>query len=193
MTFMLPESASARWTEVPDPEEAAPVAIRRYLGAYGPATMDAFGNWLAGGYFGKRQLRAWFGELDPQLVEVDVEGERAFVLAEDVDELVDTPPTPAVRLLPGFDQYVLGPGTGDGRVVPTARRAAVSRQAGWISPVVVVGGVVSGTWEVDGSNVRIAWFREAGRQPRKALGAEVARLAEILGRDLAASIVVAEG
>ena len=59
--------------------------------------------------------------------------------------------------------------------------------------MVVVGGVVSGTWEVDGSNVRIAWFREAGRQPRKALGAEVARLAEILGRDLAASIVVAEG
>jgi len=193
VTFMLPESASARWTGVPEAEDAAPVAIRAYLGAYGPATMDAFGNWLAGGYFGKRQLRAWFGELEPQLAEVDVEGERAFVLAEDLDELVATPPTPAVRLLPGFDQYVLGPGTGDGRVVPAARRAAVSRQSGWISPVVVVGGVVSGTWEVDGSHVRISWFPETARQPRKALGAEVARLAEILERDLAPAIVVAEG
>jgi len=193
VTFMLPESASARWGGVPDPEDAAPVAIRAYLAAYGPATMDAFGNWLAGGYFGKRQLRAWFGELEPLLAEVDVEGERAFVLAEDLDDLVSTPPTPAVRLLPGFDQYVLGPGTGDGRVVPTARRAAVSRQAGWISPVVVAGGVVSGTWDLDGSHVRIAWFPESGRQPRKALGAEVARLCSILGRDLAPAIVLAEG
>ena len=77
--------------------------------------MDAFGNWLAGGYFGKRQLRAWFGELEPQLAEVDVDGVRAFVLAEDLDELASTSATDAVRLLPGFDQYVLGPGTGDGR------------------------------------------------------------------------------
>jgi hypothetical protein len=192
VTFMLPESASARWTGVPPPEDAAPIAIRSYLGAYGPATMDAFGNWLAGGYFGKRQLRAWFGELEPQLAEVDVEGERAFVLAEDLDELASTAPTPAVRLLPGFDQYVLGPGTGDGRVVPTARRAAVSRQAGWISPIVVVGGVVSGTWEIDGDQLRVAWFPEAGRQPRKALGVEVARLAQILGRDLAPAMVVVE-
>jgi hypothetical protein len=193
VTFMLPESASPSWGGVPDPEDAAPVVIRAYLRAYGPATMDAFGNWLAGGYFGKRQLRAWFGELEPQLAEVDVDGERAFVLAEDLDELVSTAPTPAVRLLPGFDQYVLGPGTGDGRVVPAARRAAVSRQSGWISPVVVVGGVVCGTWDLDDSHVRVGWFREAGRQPRRALGAEVARLAEILGRDLAPAIVLAEG
>ena len=193
VTFMLPESASSSWSGLPDPEDAAPVAIRAYLGAYGPGTMDAFGNWLAGGYFGKRQLRAWFGELEPQLAEVDVEGERAFVLAEDLDELLSTAPTPTVRLLPGFDQYVLGPGTGDGHVVPAARRAAVSRQAGWISPVVVAGGAVSGTWEIDADQLRIAWFPEAGRQPRKALAGEVDRVAEILGRELAPAIVLVEG
>ena len=98
-----------------------PLAIRAYLGAYGPATMDAFGNWLAGGYFGKRQLRAWFGELEPQLAEVDVDGVRAFVLARPSRRAgLDASATAAVRLLPGFDQYVLGPGTGDGRVVPGA-------------------------------------------------------------------------
>ncbi len=190
VTFMLPESASTRWSGVPDPEDAAPMAIRAYLGAYGPATMDAFGNWLAGGYFGKRQLRAWFGELEPQLAEVDVDGQRAFVLAEHLDELVATPPTTAVRLLPGFDQYVLGPGTGDARVVPAPRRAAVSRQAGWISPVVVVVGRVAGTWELDGNQARISWFGDGGRPPRTALGAEVARLASILERDLAPEVVV---
>jgi winged helix DNA-binding protein len=191
VTFMRPEDASPRWSGLPDPDDAAPAAIVAYFRAYGPSTIEAFGNWLAGGWFGKRQLRAWFGTLDERLAEVDVDGERAYVLAEDLDELASTGPTSAVRLLPGFDQYVLGPGTGDGRVVPASRRAAVSRQSGWISPVVVVGGVVSGTWELDGDHARVAWFKEAGRPPRKALDAEVARVAAILDRDVRAVIGIA--
>jgi hypothetical protein len=188
---MRPEDASSRWSGLPDPDQAAAVAIVAYFRAYGPATIDAFGNWLAGGWFGKRQLRAWFGALEPRLAEVDVEGERAHVLAEDLDELASMGPTKAVRLLPGFDQYVLGPGTGDGHVVPTSRRSAVSRQSGWISPVVVVGGVVCGTWELDADDVRVAWFREAGRPPRTALRAELARLSSILDRDLRSEISIA--
>jgi hypothetical protein len=96
-----------------------------------------------------------------------------------------------VRLLPGFDQYVLGPGTADAHVVPTARRAAVSKQSGWISPVVVARGVVCGTWQLDGDRVGVAWFREAGRPPRHALRAEVERLASILDRDLRLTVTVA--
>jgi hypothetical protein len=188
VTFMRPEDASSRWAGVPDPEEAAPAAITAYVGAYGPATIDGFGNWLSGGWFGKRQLRTWFGALGDRLAEVEVDGERAHVLAEDLDELASTRRTKAVRLLPGFDQYVLGPGTGDGHVVPAARRAAVSKQAGWISPIVVAGGVVRGTWELDGELVRVAWFKEAGRLPRKAVEAEVARLSSILDRDLGTAI-----
>jgi hypothetical protein len=191
VTFVRPEVASSRWAGVPDPEEAAPVAIVAYLRAHGPATIDQFGNWLAGGWFGKRQLRTWFAGLGERLAEVEVDGDTAHVLAEDVDALASARPTEAIRLLPGFDQYVLGPGTGDGRVVPAARRSAVSRQAGWISPVVVAGGVVCGTWELDTDSLRVAWFSEAGRVPRKALDAEVVRLSSILGRDLAATIVEA--
>ena len=176
VTFMRPDDASSRWSGLPDPDEAAAVAIVAYFRSYGPATIDAFGNWLAGGWFGKRQLRTWFRALEHRFAPVEVDGESAHVLAEDLDELASTSPTTVVRLLPGFDQYVLGPGTGDGRAVPTSRRAAVSRQSGWISPVVVVGGVVCGTWELDGDNVRVAWFGEAGKPPRNALRAEVIRL-----------------
>jgi hypothetical protein len=183
-TFVRPEDASPRWVGLPDPDLAAPAAIIAYLRAYGPTTSDVFGNWLAGGWFGKRQLRVWFAALEDRLAEVDVEGERAYVLAEDLDELAATTPTSALRLLPGFDQYVLGPGTADGRVVPTPRRSLVSRQSGWISPVVVAAGVVCGTWELDGDHARVAWFRESGRPPRAALRAELARLSSILGRDL---------
>jgi hypothetical protein len=191
VTFMLPEAASSRWAGLPDPDEAATAAIVAYVGAYAPATVDAFGTWLSGGWFGKRQLRNWFGALGGRLAEVEVDGERAHVLAEDLDELASARPTRAVRLLPGFDQYVLGPGTGDGHVVPAARRAEVSKQSGWISPVVVAGGVVCGTWELDGDRVGIAWFREAGRLPRAALKQEIARLSSILDRDLRAAIDLA--
>jgi Winged helix DNA-binding domain len=191
VTFMRPEAASSRWVGIPDPDEAAPVAIVAYFGAYGPATIDAFGDWLAGGWFGKRQLKTWFSALGQRLAEVDVDGERAHVLAEDLDELAAARPTTAVRLLPGFDQYVLGPGTADGHVVPTARRSAVSRQSGWISPVVVARGVVSATWELNGDLVRVAWFREAGRPPRNALRTEVLRLSSILDRDLQSAIILA--
>ena len=101
-------------------------------------------------------------------------------------------PTTAVRLLPGFDQYVLGPGTADGHVVPASRRAAVSKQSGWISPVVVAGGVVCGTWQLDGDRLRVTWFAEAGRPPRDALEAEALRLSAILERDLRSEISLAE-
>ncbi len=190
VTFIHPENASSNWRPLPEPDDAAPIAMAAYLRAYGPTTAEAFGNWLAGGYFGKRQLRAWFAALEDRLAEVDVDGERMVVLADDLTELAETEPTRAVRLLPGFDQYVLGPGTADGHVVPPSRRTAVSRQAGWISAVVVAGGVVGGTWELDDTEARIAWFRESGRPPLRMLRAEVGRLGEIIGRELRPSVSV---
>jgi hypothetical protein len=190
-TFMSPQDASSRWAGVPNPDKAAPVAIVAYFRAYGPATMDSFRNWLGRGRIGRRQFQTWFSALGDRLVEVEVDGERAYVRREDLNELAAARPTRAVRLLPGFDQYVLGPGTDDGHVVPSARRAAVSRQAGWISPVVVSGGVVCGTWELERDQVRIAWFKEAGRPPRNALEAEVGRLSSILDRDFTAAMRLA--
>jgi hypothetical protein len=184
VTFMLPEEASSRWAGVPDPEEAAPLAIANYLRAYGPASTRAFGAWLAGGWFGTRRLKGWFAELGDRVVDVSVDGEPMQVLAEDLDTLTAARPTRAVRLLPGFDQYVLGPGTGDPHVVPVERRSAVSRQSGWIAPVVVAGGVVLGTWELEGDIVRVEWFSESGRIPRGGLRAEADRLSAIIGRAL---------
>jgi hypothetical protein len=190
VTFMRPQAASSRWAGVPDPEEAAPSAIVAYVGAYGPTNAEAFGNWLAAGWSKKRHLRVWFQALGDRLAEVEVDGDRAYVLAEDVDGLIAPRATQGVRFLPGFDQYVLGPGTGVGHVVPAARRTAVSKQSGWIAPVVVAGGVVSGTWELDGDRARIDWFREAGKPPRKEVEEEVARLSKILDRELRVAVTV---
>ena len=191
VTFMRPEDASKHWPGIADPDEAAPDAIYSYLGAYGPATIDNFANWLSRGAVPKKRVRGWFDALGDRVAAVDVEGTRAYVPAPELDAVVATKPSKHVRLLPGFDQWVLGPGTDDGHVTPAARRSAVSKQAGWIAPVVVVGGVVSGTWEQDGNVVRVAWFKEAGKPPTSQLDAEVKRLAKILDRDLGTEVALA--
>jgi winged helix DNA-binding protein len=184
VTFMRPDHASTRWAGVPDSDDAAPTVIAAYFRAYGPATIENFRSFMARGRISARQLRTWFAAAGDLLAEVEVDGDRALVLAEDQDELAATKVSAEVRLLPGFDQYVMGPGTEDGHVVPAARRSAVSKQSGWIAPVVVHGGIVRGIWELDGDITRISWFREAGTPPRIALEEQVARLSSILDRPL---------
>jgi hypothetical protein len=60
-----------------------------------------------------RWIRSWIAGLGDRLATVDIDGESAYVLREDLEELAATPATTAVRLLPGYDQWVLGPGTAD--------------------------------------------------------------------------------
>lgn len=188
VTFQRPDQASPRWKGIPDPEVAGPRALIAFLDAYGPSTPNGFRNWLSRGVIPAKRVKGWIDELGDRLTAVDLEGETAWVPTEHADDLARSKPSNAVRLLGGFDQWVLGPGTDDGHVTPAGRRTAVSRTAGWIVPVAVVGGVVNGTWEQDGRSVRIAWFREAGAAPRRELKAEVERLSRIAGRDLSLEI-----
>lgn len=186
VTFTTPEAATPAWRGLPGTDAAGPRAILSYLDAYGPSTIGGFSNWLSRGRISKRKLQEWFGAVSERLVEVDVDGTRAYVRAEHVDDLAGTPPPPSpiVRLLPGFDQWVLGPGTEDPHVLPSARRGDVSRQSGWIAPVILVDGVVRGTWELAADTVRVTWFAESGPPPGPELHAEGHRLAGVLDREL---------
>ncbi len=170
-----------RWAGVPDLDEAGMRAVEAYFRAYGPATPEHVHYWLGEGLgAGRKRIRSWIAGFGDRLAAVDVAGQTAYVLSEDLDELAATPATSVVRLLPAYDQWVLGPGTADAHVVPPGRRAVVSRQAN----LVIAGGVVSGTWSVTDDRVAVTWFAEAGGPPRDALAEEVARLATILGRPL---------
>ena len=99
---------------------------------------------------------------------------RGLLLTQDADELAGTRPARAVRLLPAFDQYVLGPGTGDARIIRPSRRSQISKTAGWISPVVLVGGRIAGVWSFDGGTLAVGLFDEesqkASREPLEAEG-----------------------
>ncbi len=179
--------ANPRWSGVWDLDDAGPHAITAYLRAYGPATQEHVHYWLGNGLSaGRKRLTSWFAAVRDRLEAVDVEGGTAYVLGEDAADLLATPPTDAVRLLPGHDQWVIGPGTKDPHVVPPARRTAVTRKAN----LVVAGGVVSGTWVAAAGTVTVTWFAERGDPPREALAEQVAALAGILGRPLAAAVEV---
>jgi len=170
-----------RWKGLPEPDEAGTRVVESYFRAYGPATINHVRYWTGAG---QKRAQAWMAGLGDRLAAVEIEGERAYALSEDLRELAATPTTTALRLLPGYDQWVLGPGTADSRVVPPARRTLVSRQA----HIVVLGGVVTGTWALTDDQLTVAWFAEAGPVPRRALAEEGERLATILNRPLQPAI-----
>jgi hypothetical protein len=169
-----------RWAGIPDLDEAGARAVEAYFRAYGPATPAHLQYWLGNGLgAGGKRIQAWIAGFGDRLAPVGIDGAAAYILREDLEDLAATPSTTAVRLLPSYDQWVLGPGTDDAHVVPPARRALVTRQAA----IAIVGGVVSGTWSLK-DRVTIDWFPEATQPAEDAVADEIARLATILDRPL---------
>jgi len=181
ITFAHPARQYPQWRERPDADEAAPRVVAAYLGAYGPATPEVFDRWLSVGSSSRPRLRGWFAALGDALTPVDVEGETAWLAAEHVDELAGSGPCTGLRLLGAFDQYVLGPGTGDGTLLPREHRSAVSRTAGWISPVVVLDGRIAGVWDVVDGELVVSPFAGAGPLPREDLEREAEHVARARG------------
>jgi hypothetical protein len=182
ITFTLPASQFPNWAKRPEPEEAAPAVIEAYLGAYGPASPEVFDRWLSLNSTSRPRLRQWFADMGDRLTEVDVEGRRGLMVTDHVQELADIAPRTGARLLGGFDQYILGPGTNDEMLLPKEHRAAVSRTSGWISPIVVVNGQVVGVWDVLDHEVVVSPFPDSGRLPRRELEKEVAHVARARGQ-----------
>jgi Winged helix DNA-binding domain len=124
-------------------EEAMGEMVRRWLRVYGPGSHEDLALWW--GISAGRARKA----LEPvaaELVEVSIEGRKAFALAEDAGAVRKAKPERRARLLGGFDPYVVGFFPRDGLVEPEFK-ARVSRTAGWISPVVLVGGKPVGVWK----------------------------------------------
>jgi hypothetical protein len=184
VTFTSPRSWFEDWSGLPDTDTAARIAITSYLSAYGPARAKTFDAWLTRTSSRSADLRRWFDVVADELVTVEVEGEECHALASELEDMKSTAPSRAVRLLAGFDQYLLGPGTADARIIAPERRRQVSKAAGWISPVVLDGGRVAGVWAPDGETIAVSLFAESAEIDRAALGAEAERVATCIGREL---------
>jgi hypothetical protein len=175
------------WGGIPDVEEAGPRVVQAYLRIYGPATRERVRAWFGPGLGVKgKAITRWLEGLGDRLVTVTIQGERTVVLREDLDELEAARASASVRLLPGRDPWVMGPGTDDARVVPPARREPVSRSTN----LVVARGVVAGIWSIRDGRIEVTWFAESGRVPRSGLAEEITRLTSLLDRPLGVSIAI---
>ena len=163
-----------RWPGLPDVDAAGRRAVALYLRSYGPATTENLGYWLVEGLgVPRRRLAGWLTDLGDEITEVSVDGVAALALTADLDELAAAEPTDAITLLPGYDPWVLGPGTADARLVSKQRRSLVSSGRN----LVVQGGRVCGTWQRQRGTAVVTWFPEIGPAPEAELVDAVERLA----------------
>ena len=185
--FTHPRSWLCGCADALDGQAATMDVTRRFLRAYAPATDLDLARWWNGG--GLAIARQWIKALDDEICAVDVEGTPAWMLAQDVREVREFEPGRSVRLLPGFDQYVVAASPHADRLLPAeGLRPRVYRPQGWISPVLLVNGRMEGTWrhQIKGSGVEVVIepFRPQPQWIRRVAAQEAERLADFLGTSL---------
>jgi hypothetical protein len=169
-------TTAKRWLNLgaPSSADAAALVVRRYLGAFGPAT--------------RQDLLSFSG-----LRVVDVtpgldllEGQLRRFRDEEGRELLDLPraPRPApdtpapVRFLPRWDALLLSHADRT-RVLPAEYRSSVIT-GGWVHSTFLVDGVVAGLWRVEAGKVKTEPFAPLPRGARRELDDEARRLAGFL-------------
>lgn len=147
--------------------------IRRYLAAFGPATVADVQAWC-----GLTRLDRIMAEMDTDLRHhTGPDGQRLVDLP---DAPLPDPDTPApVRLLPAYDNVLLGHADRS-RIVADADRKQVAPGQARVLPTVLVDGYVCGTWSFTAGEVRLALFRPLSAAEQRAVDHEIGRLLPFL-------------
>ena len=194
VVFARPDQWLGRpWVDL-DPAEAMAEVVRRYLRSYGPVRHAELARWPS---VDPPTARRVLASLGTEVVELDVEGQRGWVLAGDADSGWE-PVRGSVRLLPHYDCYVIGFHPRDRLTRPEAvARIRGFRRGRWEGvvalPVLLVDGVVAGLWEraqrsgrVD---VRVEPFVRLTAGQRRALEAETGRVGAFYGAEATLTLV----
>jgi hypothetical protein len=152
--FTRPDTWLDGWTEH-DPADAMAEVTRRFLAASGPVTREDFARWW--GIPSPAQGRRLLQRLGDEVAAVEVKGAAACALAADLPELAEAGGgrSRVVRLLPAFDQYVITATLHAERLMPGPFKDRVYRPQGWLSPVLLVGGRMDGTWRQERKGRRL--------------------------------------
>ena len=181
VTFVRPDQWLGK-QRPPEPQAALAEILRRYLAAFGPATHSDFAEWVAGSQFKARDARALLESIADELVEVDVDGKSAWLLAGRERR----PAAPAgIRLIPEYDALVMGfrervqlfPSEAVARTKAHGKgRFEGPGALSWL----LVDGVVAGTWSRKRTGKRIELrvrpFRRLPKARRGELGDEAERV-----------------
>jgi hypothetical protein len=178
-----PYVAAKHWIEGdsgrPTEDDALALLIRRCLGAFGPASLADVARFAGQA---PPRVRPALERLAPSLRRFkDEDGRILFDLPRAPRPRPDTPAP--VRFLPRYDELLIGY-EGRERVIATTYRAAIYKNNAIIEAVVLVDGMVAGTWEQvrakDDSIVRVRPFVKLAPRVRTAVLDEGERLARFL-------------
>jgi hypothetical protein len=123
--------------------EAQCAILRKYLRAYGPATLTDFSHWAG---IAMQEVKTLRPLIAGELAEIPGDKKSCVLLREDVEVLNSAPAaTGSIRLLPHFDSYLLAHREKD-HLLSAKHYKRVYRNQGWISPVVLIDGAVAGVW-----------------------------------------------
>jgi hypothetical protein len=153
VTFARPDQwLGLRESDAIDPTRALEEITRRFLSAYGPATREDFARWWSvSPATAGRLISGLGGEVAP----AGLDGGKYWALTESLDEIRAASPTRSVRLLPGFDPYVIGSTIHASKLMTGDFKARVHRPQGWVSPVLLVDGRIDGVWRHDRKGKRL--------------------------------------
>jgi hypothetical protein len=171
--------------ELMSPTPAQLAILRKFLRAYGPATLSDFSHWSG---IPMQQVKPLRALLDSEMVEIPGEKKTGFLLREDLDVLNGSPVTTAsIRLLPNFDSFLLAHREKD-HLLAEKHYKRVYRNQGWISPVVLIGGAIAGVWsyKLQGKKllVNIEPFGKPSKTQRVGIEQEAESLALFFGSEL---------
>ena len=181
-------AVASEWLEVERPEidvaDARALVARRYLAAFGPATVDDLVAYVGRGRGGIGAWRDAVAALGDEVVELRDEGGRVLLDLESAPRPgadVEAPP----RLLARWDSLLLSHAPkARGRVIADRYRPAVFSKNADVLPTLLVDGTVAGTWELvrgDGpARIQLKPLSRLGAADRKALEAEAERVLAIV-------------
>lgn len=168
-------------------ESALVQLARRYIAAYGPATVEDLAAWSG---LPVGDARSAVSGARAGLVEATVQGRPAFALKDRLEQLVTRAATD-VRLLPAFDTYLLGYRRRD-LAVPLPLQRRLQRGGGWLHPAVVVNGRAVAAWSLRKSGGRgkvvVEPFALISDAARAGIEAEVKDIGRFLDLRLVAAI-----
>lgn len=154
---------------------------RRYLAAYGPAEPGDLAAWSS---LPMSEVRAAWKSIANDLTGVEIAGRPAWMLREHLAWLDEFPAqAPVVRLLPGFDTYLLGYRSRKLVVSPQYARR-INAGGGIVHPTLIVDGRATGIWKLkrqkSSVDVVLAPFEELASEIQYGLEAEVQDIARFL-------------
>jgi hypothetical protein len=177
---------------IPDlapPQDWQARLARRYLAAFAPGAPEDLAMW-AGILLGK--ARSAFRDIADELIEAQVDGVNIWMLKERIAWLDKPVEFPTVKLLPAFDNTLLGYRSRDW-ILPREHSKRIFAGGGLFYPMILINGIAAGKWSTkktkQGITITVTLFEKLPPDMLPDLKAEVQDVGRFLAKEAELEII----